>query len=232
MSSTYRPSVLFFGRKGDMQSEECLKHLKNLEFDVSAVWSSNRSEKLPGDINKIQVDYILCYRSYFILPKSLIESPKLYSINFHPGSPEYPGTGGINFSLYNNDNSFGVTVHLMNEKVDSGKILSTKHFPISKNDNLFSLLNRTHNNLFNLFIEFTTILRNSGEEYIKEKLIENKNLRWSQLKRTSKDIDSYQLINMDIDEKELASRIRSFNYTNYPIELELHGKRFVLKNNE
>ena len=52
------------------------------------------------------------------------------------------------------DNRFGVTVHLMNEKVDSGKILSTKSFPITKKDNLFSLLNRTHNNLFKLFIEF------------------------------------------------------------------------------
>ena len=230
--SSSRPSVLFFGRAGDQKSEECLEHLKNLDFEVSVIWSSKRNEKLPQNIKEIKVDYILCYRSYFILPKILIETPKLYSINFHPGSPEYPGSGGINFSLYNNDKIFGVTVHLIEEKVDSGKILSAKYFPISKNDNLFTLLNRTHNDLFNLFIEFTTILRNSGKKYIEEKLVENKNLRWSQLKRTSKDIDNYQLINKDIDEKELNRRIRSFNYTNYPIELELHGKRFVLKNNE
>ena len=127
MSSYCRPSVLFFGRSGDSKSEECVEHLKNLDFEVSVVWSSKRNEKLPQKIDQLNVDYIICYRSYFILPKKIIESPKLYAINFHPGSPKYPGSGGINFSLYNDDKLFGVTVHLMEEKVDSGKILSTKY---------------------------------------------------------------------------------------------------------
>jgi sugar O-acyltransferase (sialic acid O-acetyltransferase NeuD family) len=231
-SPTYRPSVLFFGRKEDTKSEECLKHLKNLEFDVSVIWSSKRSEKLPEDIGEIEIDYILCYRSYFILPKSLVDSPKFYSINFHPGPPKYPGSGGINFSLFNNDNNFGVTVHLMNEKVDNGKILATKFFPIFENDNLNTLLNRTHDNLFNLFIEFTTNLRKFSKRYIDKNLNENKDLCWGDLKRTIKDIDRYQLIDKDIDEIELKKRIRGFNIDNYPIELKLHGRSFTLKKDE
>ena len=229
---TYTPSVLFFGRKGDEKSKKCIKHLKDLEFDVSVIWSSKRNEKLPEDIGCIEVDYILCYRSHFILPKFLIESPKLYSINFHPGSPKYPGSGGINFSLYNNDKNFGVTVHLMDEKVDSGKILGTKYFPIFENDNLYKLLDRTHNNLFSLFIEFTTNLRKSGKNYIEKNLIENKDVSWGDIKRTTKDIDNHQLIDKDIDEIELKNRIRGFNFTNHPIELKLHGRSFVLKEDE
>ena len=173
---TYTPSVLFIGRKGGEKSKECLKHLKDLEFDVSVIWSSKRNEKLPEDIGWIEVDYILCYRSYFILPKFLIETPKLYSINFHPGSPKYPGSGGINFSLYNNDKNFGVTVHLMAEKIDSGKIIVAKYFPIFEKDNLYTLLDRTHSNLLSLFIEFTTNLRKSGKDYIEKNLIENKDV--------------------------------------------------------
>ena len=42
--------------------------------------------------------------------------------------------------LPNNNKIFGVTVHLMDEKVDSGKILGTKTFPIFANDNLYELL--------------------------------------------------------------------------------------------
>jgi len=229
LSTTYKPSVLFFGRKGDAKSIECLNHLKDLEFDVSVIWSSNKTEKLPDDLGKIEVDYILCYRSYFILPKFLIESPKFYSINFHGGSPEYPGIGGINFALYNNNKNFGVTVHLMDEKVDSGKILSTKNFPIFANDNLYKLLDRTHNILFSLFIEFTTNLRKSGKDYIEKIIIENKDVKWSGLKRTSEDIDNYQIINVDINKKELENRIRGFNFKNFPIELKLHGSTFILK---
>lgn len=231
-STTYPPSVLFFGRKGDKKSKECLKHLKALEFDVSVIWSSDRTEKLTEQIEPTKIDYILCYRSYFILPKSLIESPKFYSINFHPGSPKYPGSGGVNFALYHNDKTFGVTVHLMDEKIDSGKILSTKYFPIYENDNVCKLLDRTHETLFNLFIDFTTNLRKSGKDYIERNLIENKDVIWGDLKRTVKDIDKYQLIDKDIDEIELKNRIRGFHFTNHPIELELHGRRFVLKEYE
>ena len=119
----------------------------------------------------------------------------------------------------------------MEKKVDSGKILSAKYFPIHKKDNLFSLLNRTHNNLFELFKEFTTNLRISGKDFIQKEL-NNKNIEWSGKKRTSKDIDNYQLIKKDIDELELRRRIRSFNYTNFPIELKLHGKTFLLQENE
>ena len=227
-----KPSVLFFGRKEDEKSIECVKHLESLDFKVSVIWSSKRNEKLPEDIDWTYFDYILCYRSYFILPKFLIKSPKLFSINFHPGSPKYPGSGGINFALYNDDNNYGVTVHLMEEKVDSGKILCAKYFPILENDNLFKLLDRTHNNLFKLFIEFTTNLREYGKNYIEKNLIENKDVIWSDTKRTVKDIENYQLIDEDIDEIELKKRIRSFNYTNYPIKLKFQGKIFVLKEDE
>ena len=229
--ATYSPSILFFARKGDKKSIECLKHLEDLEFDVTVIWSSKKNEKLPENIG-LKFDYILCYRSYFILPKFLIECPKFYSINFHPGSPKYPGSGGINFALYNDDKNFGVTVHLMDEKVDSGKILGTKYFPIFENDNLFKLLDRTHSNLFNLFIEFTTNLRKYGKNYIEKNLIENEALIWDDLKRTTKDIDKYQYINEDIDEIELKKRIRSFNFTNHPIKLKFQGKIFVLKEDE
>ena len=67
---------------------------------------------------------------------------------------------------------------------------------------------------------------------MKENVIENKDVISGDLKRTVKDIDKYQLIDTDIDEIELKNRIRGFNFTNHPIELELHGRRFVLKEYE
>ena len=66
--SSSRPSVLFFGRAGDSKSKKCIEHLNNLDFEVTEVWSSKRNEKLPKKIKELKVDYILCYRSYFILP--------------------------------------------------------------------------------------------------------------------------------------------------------------------
>ena len=228
MSKYQKTSVLFFGRRGDEKSKKCIDHLKDLNFEVRVVWSSERNEKLPESIRILKVDYILCYRSYLILPKSLIESAKFFSINFHPGPPNYPGSGGVNFALYNDDDNFGVTVHLMDEKIDNGPILGTKYFPISDDDDVFKLLDRTHINLFSLFMEFTTNLKQFGKGYIEKKCIENKGLAWNIVKRTSKDIENYRLIDKDIDETEFLKRVKSFNYLDYPIELKLHGKTFSL----
>jgi sugar O-acyltransferase (sialic acid O-acetyltransferase NeuD family) len=226
-SLTNSTSVLFFGRKGDLYSKKCIQHLLDLNFDVIVVWSSTRNEKLPSATLSKNVDYILCFRSYFILSKQLLESVKFQCINFHPGPPQYPGSGGINFALYNDDKFFGVTVHLMEEKVDSGKILVSKHFPVSENDNLKTLLNRTHEELFNIFKEFTTNLKKFGPDLIYKKLTNKE--KWGTTKRSIKDMNKFQIIDKDIDEKELARRIRGFNYPNYPIELSLHGTKFFLK---
>ena len=53
--------------------------------------------------------------------------------------PSYAGLWPI-FHAYINDEKFvGVTVHIMNNKVDSGNILYQKEIPIKKDDTIFSL---------------------------------------------------------------------------------------------
>ena len=52
-------------------------------------------------------------------------------INFHPGSPEYPGTGCTNFAIYNKEKEYGVTCHYMKTSVDSEILSQVKRFPIT-----------------------------------------------------------------------------------------------------
>ena len=220
-------SALFFGRKNDANSERCAKHLENLGFKVTVVWSSKRDDKLPQYIFDLSFDYIFCYRSFYVLPKSLLDKANLHSINFHPGTPKYPGSGGINFAIYNEDKRFGITVHLMNEKIDNGKIIDVTYFPIVESDNLESLLQKTHECLFSSFINFSTKVRESGSQYIKEMTEKNTNLTWHNVKRTIKEVDDYQTVYTDIEPKELERRIRAFNNSSYPITLKFHGKKFI-----
>ena len=55
------------------------------------------------------------------------------AINFHPGPPNYRGIGCLNFALLSNEKYYGVTAHIINEKIDNGKILSFKKFRLKKN---------------------------------------------------------------------------------------------------
>ena len=69
-------------------------------FDVTYVQSKHRGERLPEDIQCWDGDYIVCFRSLFILPDSLLKKARIAAINFHTAPPEYPGSGCINFALY------------------------------------------------------------------------------------------------------------------------------------
>ena len=53
-------------------------------------------------INK-KYDIIINYLGSWIIPKKNLNQTKFININFHPGPPEYPGTGCYNFALYNNE---------------------------------------------------------------------------------------------------------------------------------
>ena len=58
------------------------------------------------------------------------------SINFHPATPEYRGVGGVNYAIFYKKRLFGSTCHLINSKIDSGKILNVKKFKLNKKNNL------------------------------------------------------------------------------------------------
>ena len=75
-------------------------------------------------------DFIFSFRSHYILKKKLLSDVNYGAINFHPGPPEYRGIGCVNYALYDNSKNYGATAHLIDEKIDHGKIINTKMFTI------------------------------------------------------------------------------------------------------
>mgnify|MGYP001613690434 FL=1 len=70
-----------------------------------------------------------------ILPRSIIEIPRLGTIGVHPSLlPKFRGASPIQGTLLNGETETGVTLYLMDEKVDHGPILATKHWPLATND--------------------------------------------------------------------------------------------------
>ena len=95
-------------------------------------------------INNFRVDYIFCFRSFYILKGDLIKKTRIAAINFHPGPPEYRGIGCINYALYDNSKFYGCTSHVINKKIDDGKILDVRRFRIKKTDTVESCLKKTY----------------------------------------------------------------------------------------
>lgn len=221
--------ILFFCRDKCSHSEQGVNLMLSLGFELKIVYNKGKGDKLPEDIALVNSDYIICFRSWFILPKQVLESPKYYSINIHPGPPNYPGSGCINFALYNEENEFGVTTHIMEEKVDSGKIINYETFPVLKNQSLESVLKITHQKLFNQLTDLLLNLSLHGNKYIEQNIIKNNSVKWSSVKRTLKELNNHREIKLDFSEIEFNKRMRSFHHNDFPLYIKFQNKTFLLK---
>ena len=78
--------------------------------------------------------------AFSILPDSIINIPKYGSINIHPSLlPKYKGLNTHKRVLKNNDKYSGCTVHYVNSKLDSGKIILQSKILIDKFETVDSL---------------------------------------------------------------------------------------------
>ena len=127
--------ILFFAKAGHWATEQCLEKLKQTGADF-VLFKGARNDPFP-EINSIEgIDYVMSFSSQWIIPESVLSLARYASLNFHPGSPEYPGIGCTNFALYERETAFGVTCHHMHSKVDTGPIVKVNRFDIYENDSV------------------------------------------------------------------------------------------------
>ena len=219
--------ILFFCKYNDKMSYKILSNLKKKFKKVTTVYSNKHNESIKKKVEKWSGDFILCYRSYYILPSKIINLAKIASINFHPGPPEYRGIGCVNFAIYNNEKSYGVTAHLIDKKIDHGKILKVKRFDILKKKNLETVLKKTHLELFklaNFFID--KIYKNNLN--LNSLVKKNSHIKWSRKITKRKQLEKLYTINKDISEKNLKKTIKATVYKNFQPYIYLHGQKFYL----
>ena len=87
---------------------------------------------------------LICLAGFMkILSKTFIQRFNSKILNIHPSLlPKYKGLNTHARALKNNDKYSGCTVHLVNSKLDSGKIILQKKVKIYKNDNVETLSKR------------------------------------------------------------------------------------------
>jgi phosphoribosylglycinamide formyltransferase-1 len=93
-------------------------------------------ENFLKDLQKKNIK-IICLAGFMkILNKRFINRFNKKIINIHPSLlPKYKGLNTFQRTLKNNDKITGCTVHYVNSKLDSGKIILKKKIIIEQNDN-------------------------------------------------------------------------------------------------
>lgn len=114
---------------------------KQLNIDYKII--AHDSPELPNDIIKRGID-IGIISGARILKEPVINSFRLGIINYHPGIiPHARGLDALLWSIYNKQ-PLGVTAHLVDKRVDAGKILQINPIKIYKKDNIFDLSERLY----------------------------------------------------------------------------------------
>tara|TARA_B100001057_G_C22804024_1_gene932589 strand:+ start:114 stop:698 length:585 start_codon:yes stop_codon:yes gene_type:complete len=104
---------------------------------------SNSETKILRYLEENQI-YLICLAGFMkILSKNFINKFKGKILNIHPSLlPKYKGLNTHKRAIKNKDKYSGCTVHFVNSKLDSGKIILQKKVKIFKNDDERSLKRR------------------------------------------------------------------------------------------
>ena len=129
MKNKSTSSILFLGKKDDDCCNRAFQFVE-ANFENVTAYFSVWGEQMPTEICDWNGDYILSYLCRWVIPLTVIQSAQKGAINFHPASPDYPGIGCNNYALYENASEYGATCHHMAGKVDTGKIIAVKRFPV------------------------------------------------------------------------------------------------------
>ncbi|MBD1148277.1 phosphoribosylglycinamide formyltransferase [Pelagibacterales bacterium SAG-MED30] len=103
----------------------------------------NAEKKILLELKKNKVNLICLAGFMKILSKNFIKNFKGKIINIHPSLlPKYKGLNTHQRAMNNREKYSGCTVHYVNSKLDSGKIILQKKVRILKNDTFNSLNKR------------------------------------------------------------------------------------------
>lgn len=214
--------IMLFCKK-TLYCEYAIKILESYyKSDQLLIVRGDVGTKIDEELQWYRPEYIISFLSPWILPSGLLRSAQKAAINFHPGSPRYPGAGCYNFALYERAEQYGVTCHHMEPSVDSGKIVMTSDFPIAPMETVESLKLKAMNYLLFLFEKVIGILH-------RQDMLPASHEKWLREPYTRKKLNALCRIDPStMDEEEIRLRVRATDYCSHydGAYIEVGGQRF------
>ncbi len=169
-----------------------IDYLKNININSSEFISI---------ISKYNCDLFVSMSFNQIFKSEIINLAKYKTINCHAGKlPFYRGRNILNWALINDEKDFGITVHYMDEGIDTGDIILQRSYKISDEDDYASLLKISYIECANILYDAIIMFKKGKVEgknqssihpigfYCSQRKIGDEILSWNQ---TSRDIFNF-----------------------------------------
>lgn|SRR3989338_11486946 len=195
--------------------------LLRLHFSDPQIVFGDSNEPFPAHLKAQQFEYVISYISPWIVPAEVLKNTTRAAINLHPGPPEYPGIGCTNFAIYEGAKEFGITVHHMKAKVDTGEIIMVERFPILDDDTVYALTQRCYEHIYHAFAELVPYM-------VAEKPFPISKEQWKRKPFTRKQLNELCRITKDMTDEEIQKRVCATTYPGMPgAYIELGGIKFI-----
>jgi methionyl-tRNA formyltransferase len=133
--------VKFIVPRSDTKDDTLKNFAKKYQIDYLHPVKINKPEFLEK-VETYNCDLFVSMSFNQIFRKKIIDIPKFGVINCHAGKlPEYRGRNILNWVLINDEAEFGITVHYVDEGIDTGDIVKQNVYPIKDTDSYETLLN-------------------------------------------------------------------------------------------
>lgn len=213
-------SVLFLAKANDSRSIVAAEYLRAMGCNLQCHFGS-WGDPFPSLAQSWRGDIIVSYLSRWVVPQKLLDNAKT-AINFHPAPPEYPGVGGVNWALYEQAKSFGVTCHHMAARVDTGPVIAVRRFSTFPLDTVSSLSERAWTHQLVLFYEIMpTVIVGAPLPKSSE--------QWNGRVRSRKEFNALCVVDLASDPADALRRIRATTYDPYFPVLSIGDRRFTIK---
>ena len=114
-------------------------------------------------VNMKKPTLVISANNIYIFPKDVVNNDNLFIINFHPALlPKHPGRNAEAWSIYEGDVLTGITWHLVDEKIDHGKMIYQSSIPVEETTTSLQLMTRQFVVAANGFKEIVDNLINSN----------------------------------------------------------------------
>lgn len=137
-----RFEIAFIVPRFDTQDPVLKEWAAKLDVDFLPIQNVNHPDAI-RKLSEYGAELFVSMSFNQILRKEILDAPSKGFINCHAGAlPFYRGRNILNWALINDEKEFGVTVHYIDEGIDTGDIIRQKMSPITDQDDYATLLAR------------------------------------------------------------------------------------------
>lgn len=160
--------IQFITVRYDKRDSELIKKAEENHIPIELSENINSKEF----VNRMKIydsDLFVSMSFNQIFKDEMINLPKYKTINCHAGKlPFYRGRNILNWALINDEREFGITVHYLDEGIDTGDIILQETYPITDADDYHTLLVRAYDGCADILYRAIKMIQNDEVKVIKQ----------------------------------------------------------------